>query len=287
MLIYIIECRDKETKKGDKNRRLNKVKTVILCGGQGTRLQEATGGLMPKPMVEIGEKPMLWHIMKGYAHFGIKDFVLCLGHLGNVVKKYFLHFEALNSDFTIKLGSSGECVFHKSHHCFDWNVTLAETGLQTMTGARVAKIKRYVGDETFLLTYGDGVADVDIKRLVEFHKEHGKIATITGVNPIGRFGKLSVVGTKVYAFEEKPASGAGGRINGGFFVFNSGIFDYVCFDDNCILEREPLEKLARNGELMMYAHDGFWQCMDTLRDLMLLRKLWDTGKPPWRVWETE
>jgi len=260
------------------------VKTVILCGGQGTRIQEATGGQKPKPMVEVAGRPIVWHIMKGYAHYGVTDFVLCLGHLGNVIKDYFLHYEAINSDITVKLGSQGAIEYHRPPGEAEWSVTLADTGLEAMTGARVARIKRYVKGETFFLTYGDGVADLDLDALLAFHKKHGKVATVTGVVPHGRFGRMVAEGERVTSFEEKPRGEGGGRINGGFFIFEPRIFDYVTDDASCILEREPMNRLVAENELMMYAHDGFWQCMDTVRDLALLQGLWDAGKAPWRLW---
>jgi glucose-1-phosphate cytidylyltransferase len=262
------------------------MKTVILCGGQGTRLQEATSGLKPKPMVTIGERPILWHIMKYYAAFGHREFVLCLGHLASVIKEYFLHYEAQNTDFTVELGRAQAIEYHHEHTESGWKVTLADTGLEVMTGARVARVQKYVGDATFMLTYGDGVADVDLDALLEFHRAHGRLATVTGVRPIGRFGRLNVERERVVSFEEKPA-GELGSINGGFFVFEPGVFDYVTTDPTCILEREPLERLAADGQLMMYDHRGFWQCMDTVRDMNLLERLWQAGDPPWQNWQTE
>lgn len=263
------------------------MKVVLLCGGQGTRIQEATGGIKPKPMVEVGGRPLLWHIMKVYSHHGLSDFVLCLGYLGHVIKTYFLSYEAHNSDLTIRLGSEGGITYHRPHSEKDWTVTLADTGADTMTGGRLAKVERYVKGETFMLTYGDGVSDVDLKSLLDFHRSHGRIATITGVHPIGRFGRLTVDGQKVTSFEEKPMDELGGRINGGFMVFEPGVFDYLSTDAGCVLERVPLERLATDGQLMMYAHDGYWQCMDTYRDLLLLEKLWETGAAPWRVWKDD
>lgn len=262
------------------------MKTVLLCGGQGTRLQEATGGLKPKPMVEVGGRPILWHIMKSYAAQGHKDFVLCLGHLASVIKDYFLHYEAMNSDFTLQMGASNEIQYHRSHAEADWTVTLADTGLNTMTGARIARVRKYVGDEPFMLTYGDGVADIDLTALLAFHKAHGKLVTVTGVKPLGRFGRLGLDGDKVSNFEEKPL-GEHGYINGGFFVCQPGVLDYLSTDPSCVFEREPLEKLARDGQLMVYRHEGFWQCMDTFRDMQHLEDLWQSGKPPWRCWEAE
>ncbi len=261
------------------------MKAVILCGGQGTRLQEATGGLKPKPMVEIGGQPILWHIMKGYAHHGVHDFVLCLGHLGNVIKHYFLHYEAFNTDVTVKLGSRGVVEYHRPPTEGDWSVTLADTGLESMTGARLARVRRYVDGGTFFLTYGDGLSDIDLGALLRFHRAHGKIATVTGVIPHGRFGQLGTAGNEVVRFDEKPRGDGQGRINGGFFVFEPGIFDYVTADPACVLERESLERLVSDRQLMMYSYDGFWQCMDTYRDLVLLQQLWDGGAPPWRTWQ--
>jgi len=259
------------------------VKTVILCGGQGTRIQEATGGQKPKPMVEIAGRPILWHIMKWYAHHGHKDFVLCLGHLGNSIKEYFLHYEALNSDITVQLGSQGNIRYHKAPTEADWTVTLADTGLEAMTGARLARVRRYLPNETFFLTYGDGLADVDLAKLLAFHRAHGKLATVTGVVPHGRFGRVEVENDRVVSFEEKPRGEGGGRISGGFFVFEPAVFDFVSTDASCILEREPMNKLVAAEQLMMYPHDEFWQCMDTYRDLVLLQNLWDTGRAPWRL----
>jgi glucose-1-phosphate cytidylyltransferase len=259
------------------------MKAVILCGGHGTRLRETTGGLKPKPMVEIGGRPILWHIMKGYAQCGVNEFVLCLGQLGPVIKHYFLHYEALNSDFTLDIGATESITYHRRHSETNWRVTLADTGETSMTGARLARIRRYVDGERFMLTYGDGVADIDVQELLKHHERHGKVATVTGVRPAGRFGRLDLDGQLVTSFEEKPV-GEGGYINGGFFVFEPSIFDYVSPDADCTLEREPLERLARAGELVMYPHNGFWQCMDTYRDLMLLEELWARGNPPWRTW---
>jgi glucose-1-phosphate cytidylyltransferase len=263
------------------------MKAVILCGGQGTRIQEVTGGLKPKPMVEVGGRPILWHIMKGYSTHGIRDFVLCLGHLGGMIKEFFLHYDALNSDFTARLGAKGDITYHRPHDEVDWQVTLADTGLDAMTGARLSRVRRYVGGETFMMTYGDGLADIDLRALLEFHREHGKIATVTGVNPVGRFGRLQVQSGRVHTFEEKPADELGGKINGGFLVLEPRVFDYLSDDPSCTLEREPMQRLATDGELMMYSHDGFWQCMDTYRDLLRIEQLWSSGHPPWRTWSSD
>ena len=249
----------------------------------GTRLREETE-VRPKPMVDVGERPILWHIMKMYAHHGFTDFVLCLGYMGDKIKEHFLNYEPMNSDFTVTLGKKDGIEFHNGHDESDWKVTLADTGLSSMTGSRVKRVQKYVGNERFMLTYGDGLSDVDLTRLIAFHESHGKIGTLTGVAPPGRFGELSIDDNHlVHAFAEKPAQGAA-RINGGFFVFEPAFFDYVSEDADCILEREPLERLAQAGELAVYNHSGFWQCMDTFRDLSLLRNLWQSGKAPWKTW---
>jgi len=253
------------------------MKTVILCGGLGTRLREETE-FKPKPMTAIGNKPILWHIMRYYSSFGFKDFILCLGYKGEVIKDYFLEYDLVNSDFTIRLGTKKikrHSVFHDES---DWQVTLAETGLQTMTGGRIKKIEKYISSRTFMLTYGDGLANIDIKALLKFHKERGKIATVTAVRPIARFGELSVDGDLVEAFREKPQIGSG-WINGGFFVFERKFFDYL--DEECVLEKEPLERLAREKQLAVYKHAGYWKCMDTYRDFEALNHEWASGRPGW------
>jgi glucose-1-phosphate cytidylyltransferase len=255
------------------------VKVVILCGGKGTRIREETE-YRPKPLVEIGGRPILWHIMKLYSTHGYREFVLCLGYKGEMIKKYFLNYGPLNADFTIDV-SSGEVVFHDAHK-EDWVVTLADTGKEAMTGARLKRVERYIDSDSFMVTYGDGVANLNIKKLVEFHKKHGRIGTVTGVRPSSRFGELVVEGDKAMEFREKPQVQEG-VINGGFFVFNKDFFDYLSNDDSCTLEREPLENLAADGELMVYLHKGFWQCMDTYRDFKLLNDLWSRG-PPWKIW---
>jgi glucose-1-phosphate cytidylyltransferase len=258
------------------------VKLVLLCGGQGTRMREETE-FRPKPMVEIGGRPILWHIMKLYAEAGIRDFVLCLGYRGAMIKDYFLHYHAQHSDLSLDL-ASGEVELHR-RHVEDWRVTLVDTGLESMTGARVKRVGRYLADdELFLCTYGDGLADVDVRKLVEFHRAHGRLATVTGVTPPSRFGRLVADGGTVESFAEKPSDHAE-RINGGFFVFDRRVLDRISADPACILEREPLEGLARDRELMVYEHDGFWQCADTVRDVELLRTLWATGEAPWRTWD--
>jgi glucose-1-phosphate cytidylyltransferase len=258
------------------------MKVVILCGGMGTRLREETE-YRPKPMVRIGDKPVLWHIMKTYANYGFNDFIICLGYKGNMIKEYFLNYEMMNNDFTINLGDRSSIKFHNNHRETEWTVTLADTGERTQTGARVNKIKTYI-DDTFMLTYGDGVCSVNIKELLEYHRSHGKIGTMTGVHPSSRFGEFSIKDNQVQQFNEKPQTKEG-LINGGYFVFNKGFFDYLGKDDNCILEKEPLENLALAGELMVYPHDGFWQCVDTYRELEILNNLWNSENPPWKTWK--
>ncbi len=257
------------------------MKVVILCGGLGTRLREETE-FRPKPLVEIGGRPVLWHIMKAYAHYGFQRFVLCLGYRGSMIKDYFLNYEAMNNDFTICLGQKSQILFDGSHQEQGFQVTLADTGLETMTGGRIKRIAKYVGEDTFMMTYGDGISDVDIGRLLGFHQSHGRLATVTTVRPVLRFGVVEIgEENRVLEFAEKPVSE--GWINAGFFVFNSGIFDYLS-GDNCILERGPLERLAREGQLAAYRHDGFFFAMDTYRDYQHLSQLWVSGKAPWKVW---
>jgi len=260
------------------------MKVVILCGGLGTRLREETE-FRPKPMVEIGGRPILWHIMKIYAHYGFNEFVLCLGYRGDQIRQYFLNYEAMIRDVTVRLGSDPRVALHGGV-VEPWTVTLADTGSSAMTGARVKRVEHYVPGDTFLLTYGDGVADVNVRRLVEFHRSHGRVGTVTGVRPPSRFGGLAASGTRVVEFSEKP-SVSQGYINGGFFVFNRAFFDYLSPDDGCVLEREPLERLAKDGQLEMFAHDGYWQCMDTPRDLQHLQEAWARPRPPWKAWTDE
>jgi len=260
----------------------HKPKVVILCGGRGTRMEEETE-VRPKPMVEIGGRPILWHIMKIYAHYGFDEFVLCLGYKGRLIKEYFLNYEAMNSDFTLKLGSN-DFVFYNRSREKNWQITFVDTGENAQTGARVKRIEKYIDGDLFMLTYGDGVADIDIKKLFNFHIKHGKIGTVTGVHPSSRFGELIIKSNQVIKFGEKPQIKEG-FINGGFFVFRREFFKYLKDDDNCFMEKEPLEKLAEDGELKVYLHEGFWQCMDTRRELDILNKLWASGSPPWKVWE--
>lgn len=258
------------------------MKIVILCGGQGTRLREETE-YRPKPLVEIGGRPVLWHIMKNYAHFGFSDFILCLGYRGNMIKEYFLNYEAMNNDFTIQLGRKQSITYHGLHDEQNYNITLADTGLETMTGGRVKKIQKYIDDDIFMLTYGDGVSDVDIGALVDFHKQHGKLATLTTVRPISRFGTVRIDGDgQIYRFSEKPQSDS--WISAGFFVFDRRVFDYLKDDPSCVLEKEPLEKLAQDQQLMAYQHDGFFYAMDTYREYIYLNELWNNGKAAWKRW---
>ena len=259
------------------------IPVVILAGGQGTRLREQTE-FMPKPMVPVGTKPILWHIMKIYSYYGFKRFVICLGYKGDTIKDYFLNYRFRNSDFTINLSKHNDIIFNQSHEMDDWQVTLADTGMKAMTGSRIKQIEKYTDTDCFLLTYGDGVADVEIDKLMEFHLSHGKIATVTGVRPPSRFGELRMEENRVVEFGEKPQIDSE-MINGGFFVLNREVFSYLRKDNECTFEREPMEKLAEDGQLMVYHHTGFWQCMDTLRDMDLLNKYWENDDAPWKIWE--
>lgn len=258
------------------------MQTLILCGGMGTRLREETE-YRPKPMIEIGGRPILWHIMKGYAAHGFTDFVVCLGYKGERIKEYFLNYEAMNNDFTVELGTRHSIAYYDPHDENGWRVTLADTGIQTMTGARIKRASRYVTGDRFMVTYGDGVSDVDLRALVAFHERAGTLATVTGVHPSSRFGELLVDGSLVQQFSEKPQTHEG-LINGGFFVFERGALDYLTDDPACILEREPLERLAADGQLAVFRHQGFWQCMDTYRDYQQLNQLWDAGDAAWKQW---
>ncbi len=253
------------------------MKVIILAGGFGTRLSEYTD-IVPKPMVTIGGRPILWHIMKTYEKYGHIDFHLALGYKAELIKEYFLNYKTLNSDFTIDL-SNGDLVEHKKSGS-NWNVTLVDTGLDSMTGGRIKRMKDFIGNETFLMTYGDGVADIDIEALIAFHKSHGKMVTVSAVRPTARFGELDLDGNSVISFKEKPQVSQG-WINGGYFVIEPEFFDFI-HGDSAVLEREPLEKVAKIGELMSYKHDGFWQCMDTKRDRDNLEEMWASSKAPWR-----
>ena len=256
------------------------MKVVLLCGGLGTRLREETE-FRPKPMVEIGGRPILWHIMKLYAQSGFRDFVLCLGYRGNMIKEYFLNYEAMNNDFTICLGRESQIRINDVHSEQGYQVTLADTGPSTMTGGRVKRIQKYIDDDTFMLTYGDGLADLNIARLLEFHKSHGKLGTVTAVTPRSRFGVLEMNKNRVMSFLEKPQTE--GLASAGYFVLNRKVFDYLGGDD-CIFEHEPLERLAREGQLMAYKHEGFFFAMDTYREYEYLNQLWAKGEAPWKVW---
>ncbi len=258
------------------------MKVVILCGGYGTRIRDVVEDI-PKPMIPIGPHPILWHIMKYYSHFGYKDFVLCLGYKKQVIKDFFMNYEAHTKDFTITLGKRSAMEFHTNHDESDWLVTLADTGLDSMTGARIAKIRKYVGDEDFMLTYGDGVGDIDIDKLLDFHHSHGKVLTLTGVRPPGRFGELVSKSGLVIDFNEKPQT-TGGRISGGYFVASSRLFDYLDENDDLVFEQEPMRKLVADGELMVYKHNAFWQPMDTSREYSLLNDLYNKGNAPWVKW---
>jgi len=264
---------------------MERIPVVILCGGRGTRMGQETESV-PKPMVRIaGERPILWHIMKGYAAAGFIDFVLCLGYRGDVIRSYFLNYETSSCDFTLRLGRNREVAL-RSVPQEEWRVTLAETGLRTMTGARLKRIEPYVDDsEIIMLTYGDGVADVDFGDLLAFHRSQGKLATVTGVRPPARFGQLRTDGDLVSAFMEKPAiHSSASYINGGFFVLQREVFDLLCASPECVFEQEPLQQLADSGELAVFRHEGFWQCMDTVRDLETLSHAWTSGNAPWKVW---
>ena len=257
------------------------IKVVILCGGLGTRLKEETE-YHPKPMVKIGNKPILWHIMKIYSSYGFKDFILCLGYKGEMIKESFYNYDILNNDFTVEFGQHKNIEFHATHDEMDWRITLVDTGERAFKGARLKRIEKYVNSDIFMVTYGDGVANININDLVEFHKNHGKIATLTGVKPPSRFGTLLVNGNEVIEFNEKPQA-SGGLINGGFFVFNKRLFDYLSDDDLCDLEIGALDKLAKEGELMVYKHTGDWACMDTVRDLEYLNHLWSSDRAFWKI----
>jgi glucose-1-phosphate cytidylyltransferase len=256
------------------------MKAVILAGGMGTRLSEETS-VRPKPMVEIGGRPILWHILKIYSAHGIQDFVICLGYKGYIIKEYFANYALHMSDVTFDMRDRNRLEIHQNN-VEPWRVTLVDTGDETMTGGRLKRVARYVGDEDFCFTYGDGVGNIDITRSIEFHRNSGRLATITATQPPGRFGALRVDGTRVAAFEEKP-HGDGGWINGGFFVLSPKVMGYID-GDHMIWEREPLERLARDGQVSAFVHDGFWQPMDTMRDKTLLEELWASGKAPWKVW---
>ncbi|MBK8988795.1 MAG: glucose-1-phosphate cytidylyltransferase [Chloroflexi bacterium] len=256
------------------------MKVGILAGGKGTRLSEETT-LKPKPMVEIGDNPIIWHIMMHYAHYGFKDFVVALGYKGEVLKKYMVDYLSLGSSLTVDF-RSGQVRSHDQYHP-DWVVELIDTGHDTMTGGRIKRLQPYIGDETFMLTWGDGVSDVNLHRLLEFHRAHGKLATMTAVRPPARYGHLEFDGDRIVRFQEKPQT-AEGWINGAFFVLEPEVFEYIDGDE-MMFEQEPLARLAEEGQLMAYKHESFWQCMDTLREKHILETLWQSKNPPWKVWD--
>ena len=261
------------------------MKVVILCGGQGTRLREETE-YRPKPLVEIGGRPILWHIMRTYAAHGFKDFVLCLGYKGWLIKEYFLNYRAFACDFTLQLGFDRAIEYHQRDNgrysnSEDWRITFVETGIESMTGSRVKQLASYLPDNDFMLTYGDGVADVDVSALCAFHKAHGKIGTVTAVNASSRFGELAVRDDSIVRrFAEKPTGGS--TISGGFFVFQRKFLDYLSEGKSCVMEKEPMERLAAEDELIAYRHPGFWHAMDTYREFLYLNELWSTEQAPWK-----
>jgi len=255
-------------------------KVVILCGGMGTRLREETE-IKPKPMVEIGGMPIIWHIMKTYSKYKFNDFILCLGYKGEMIKEYFYHYDIFSNDFTIEIGLKKINIYPR-HSKENWKITMVDTGSNTMTGSRIKRIEKYIKEDIFMVTYGDGVTDLNINNLLKYHIKHGKIGTVTGVSPPSRYGELIIDKDQVLSFKEKPRSNES-SINGGYFIFNRKFFKYLDDDPNCILEREPLERLAQDGELKVYRHKGFWQCMDTYRDFKYLNELWEKGNSPWKT----
>jgi len=257
------------------------MKVVILCGGLGTRLREETE-FRPKPMVPVGDRPILWHIMKIYAHHGHKDFILCLGYKGEVIKDFFRNYHWNTSDVTIQLGAEPEIRYHTRHDEEDWRVTLIDTGANTQTGGRLKRVLPFIEDDTFLLTYGDGLTDSDINASIAFHQKRAGIVTVTAVRPFGRFGDLTVEGDAITAFHEKPERERV-CVSGGFFVMEKRIGEFLSGDD-CVLEKEPMSTLAAQGQVRAYQHDGFWQCMDTYREQQMLSGLWNAGQAPWKIW---
>ncbi|MFX0186801.1 MAG: glucose-1-phosphate cytidylyltransferase [Candidatus Hodarchaeota archaeon] len=258
------------------------MKVIILAGGWGTRLGRLSD-LIPKPMVEIGKRPILWHIMKIYSFYGYDEFIICLGVNGEVIKNYFFHYDMNNNDFTINLNTK-DIDFHGKTNQEKWKVTLVDTGLNTLKGARIKRVEKYLDDEINMLTYGDGLSDISINQLIKFHKSHGKTLTITGVHPPSRFGELNEKDGRVLKFQEKPQTSVG-LINGGFMVFNKELLDYLTSDENCDLEKGAFEKLTEMGEVMVYKHEGNWECMDHERDVVHLNKLWISNKAFWKVWD--
>ena len=258
------------------------MKVVILCGGYGTRIRDVADHI-PKPMIPIGGLPIIWHIMKSYACFGHTEFILCLGYKGDVIKNFFLNYDAQTKDFTIELGTKNNITFHSNHDESNWCVTLVDTGLEAMTGARIKKIQKYVGDEDFMLTYGDGLGDIDINQLVAFHNNQGRTLTVTGVRPPGRFGELMHSNGVITEFNEKPQA-TDGLISGGFFVASPKLFDYLGSNEDLIFEQEPMRNMVRDQELMVFEHHGFWQPMDTSREYQLLNLMYNKGDAPWVRW---
>ena len=256
------------------------MKTIILCGGKGTRIRDVSDDI-PKPMIEIGNKPILWHIMNHYANCGFSEFLLCLGYKGNTIKDFFLNYRSHTSDFSIDFSSDHKVTYHTYFKPLNWKVTFADTGLNAMTGARIYKVRDYIEDDQFMITYGDGLSNIRIKELVEYHKKHGKILTITGVRPPSRFGEIAInENNLVMEFNEKPQSIAG-LISGGYFVANKNIFKYLSDNDELVFEQDPIKKLVEDEEVMVYPHKGFWQPMDTRRDYYLLNKLYEDEEAPW------
>lgn len=269
--------------RGGRNRNKQTVaaQVVILCGGAGTRLKEETD-YRPKPMVEVGDRPILWHIMKIFSHYGFHDFILCLGHKGYMIKEYFMNYMIRNNDFTVHLDEPGNVQFHGAHDEGHWKITLVDTGLATMTGGRIKRIERFIHTDPFMVTYGDGVSDVNLLKLLEFHGTQKTIATMTGVQPQSQFGIIQVDEKgKALGFSEKPRIDS--WVNGGFFVFRKKIFDYL--DENSVLEQAPLRRLTKENKLSVFPHRGFWQCMDTFKDVELLNQLWQTKRSAWKVWK--
>lgn len=257
------------------------MKVVLLAGGFGTRISEESQ-YKPKPMIEIGDMPILWHIMKTYSHYGFKEFIICAGYKQHVIKQWFADYFLHTSDITFDFSQGNQMIVHDAHS-EDWKVTIVDTGLHTMTGGRLKRIRKYLGDEPFFMTYGDGVADVNIPAALQFHRSHGRLATMTAIRPESRYGIIDLQGDKVLSFREKSQQDVG-WINGGFMVLDPKVLDYVA-GDHVMFEREPMEQLAADGELMCFRHDGFWQCMDTLRDKQKLDALWESGNAPWKIWD--
>jgi len=259
------------------------MQAIILCGGLGTRLKEETE-FRPKPMVKIGTRPILWHIMKIYASYGIKDFILALGYKGDMIKEYFYHYELMDNDITIELGKPGNQIIHQCNvNETGWKITLVNTGEKTLKGARLKKVEKYLSGDEVMVTYGDGVADINLDALLTFHRSHGKKATVTGVSTASQFGELQIKGNHVERFREKPLT-SDHFISGGFYVFNRSFFNRLTTDESCDLEAGPLEELAEEGELMVYKHSGKWACMDTIRDMDYLNRLWDNNEAFWKIW---